>query len=304
LDTGAEGIFTYGGGRLTTIADTSGQFSGFGPPPSLPALNASGSLAFTGQLKSGDSGVFVGNGASTTTIADTSSGRYTGFSGLGVSLNDRGDVAALANLPDGGQALLLSRGGGPATPIVDTSGPLSSFGQLFDLNNSGALAFVGNLDAGGQGIFLWNDGVLTPIAETGAVLSGVFNPSVNNRGTISFYATLVEGGHVLYLYVPAEGLRRVIGSGDTLFGSTILTAPAGPLTNRAIFTSVNSLNDLDEIGMHVRFSDGRLMAVLATPIPEPSRVSLLAIGTATVVLVLKRRGRKSEREWMQSRAAG
>ena len=284
LDSGAEGIFTYGAQGLKTIADNTGQFSGFGAPPSLPALNESGEVAFYGQLRSGASGVFLGNGSTITTLASTASAPYNGFLPVAVALNDRRDVAMVGNLAGSGQQLLLSRGGAPATPIIDTTGPIASFGSLMHMNNSGSIAFVGNLDAGGSTLFVWSAGQLTPIMSA-LPGGGLFNPSINDRGAISFYWNQGGSGHVMYLYRPETGVMRLVGAGDSFLSSTVTE------TGRGLFSSVNSLNNLDELAFHLFLDDGRQLLVLASPVPEPKLHALLLVG----LLVLAARERLNRR---------
>lgn len=275
LDSGVEGIYTFGPSGLRTIADTTGPFSGFGTPPSLPAFNDAGQVSFTADLRSGGSGLFRGDGSTTMTFASTTGGMFSSFSSLAVSSNNRGDTAAVGNLAGGGQALLLSSAGGPAKPIVDTSGPISSFGSLFALNDSGAISFVANLDAGGQSVFLWDSGTLMPIMSTSGAITALSNPSINERGTVSFFTSESGARLAIYTYTPGSGVQRLIGAGDPLFGS-MLSLSGAP--NRGVFTSVNSLNNFDELAFEAVLEDGRRLTVLASPIPEPSTLALLAVG--------------------------
>jgi hypothetical protein len=114
---------------FTNIADSSGQFSGFNP---IPSMNNSGTVAFIASLDTGESGIFSGSGGPTTTLYDTS-GPFSGFGGFdsffnitGPSLNDSGTVAFIASL-DAGEQGIFTGSGGPPTTIVDTSGPFARF---------------------------------------------------------------------------------------------------------------------------------------------------------------------------------
>jgi hypothetical protein len=291
LDSGAEGIYTYGPGGLRTIAETTGPYSGFGPSPSLPALNNFGQVAFTATLKAGGSGVFLGDGTTTTPLATTASGDATGFAGLAVGLNNRGDAAMVANLAGGGQAILLSTGGAPAVPIADTAGPIASFGSFLNVNDDGLVAFAATLDAGGQSVFVWDGGVLTPIMSSGGQITFVGNQRLNNRGSLSILTTQAGASLAIYVYTPESGLKRLIGAGDSLFGSTIVETGA-PM--RGVFASVNSFNDLDEVAFETRLADGRWLAVLATPVPEPFTAGLVAMGLAAIGTVVRRQRKARE----------
>jgi hypothetical protein len=285
LDNGTEGFFTYSSGVLRTVADTTGQFSAFGAPSSLIALNDVGSVAFYARLRSGGAGVFLNSGATTATVASTSGGVYSDFNPLAVALNNRGDVVMVANQAAGGQALLLSAAGGVVTSIIDTSGPLSSFGNILQINNNGSIAFTANLDAGGTGVFLWEGGLLTPVmtALPGNTVSPV---SINDLGTISIVMSLSAQRHVVYLYKKSEGVTRLLGAGDSFLGSTIVGTPA---PDRGVFTSVNSINDLDELAMEVLLADGRKFLALASPVPDLSTMSSLTVGLMVVLLLIKGR---------------
>ena len=185
----------------------------------------------------------------------------------------------------GGQALLFSTGGSPALPIVDTAGPIGAFGTFVDVNDDGVVAFSATLDSGGQSVFVWEHGVLTPIMSTSGPITFVGTQSLNNRGTLTMFTT--QGGLrvALYVYTPEDCLNRLIGAGDSLLGSTIVETAAP----RGVFASVNSLNDLDELAFEANLADGRHLVVLATPVPELLTASLIGMGLATIGMVVRRR---------------
>src|SRR5262249_58324216 len=64
------------------------------------------------------------------------------------------------------------------------------------INAQGTVAFIGNLNAGGQGVFTGNGGPLTTIVDTnqGFGSFGLFSgfggrPSINDAGTVAFTGT-------------------------------------------------------------------------------------------------------------------
>ncbi len=104
IDAGGQGVFTSSGGSITTIATTSGSFSGF--EDQGPAINASGLVAFQASLDSGGEGIFVGPDSvadKVIAIGDPlfdSTVSFLSF-GLGEGLNDSGQIAFRAVLADG-----------------------------------------------------------------------------------------------------------------------------------------------------------------------------------------------------------
>jgi hypothetical protein len=204
---------------------------------------------------------------------------YSGFSGLSVALNDRRDASMVALLPGGGQALLMSNAGAPALPVVDSSGPIQSFRNLLQMNNRGEIAFSAILDSGGQAVYRWGNSTLNPIMSVAAG-TAVFNPSINEQGMISFLYT--EGGarYAIYIYEPSTGVYRLLGAGDSFLGSVIVET--GLPNPRGVFTSINSLNDLNELAFETSLADGRMLTVLASPVPEPSVYLLVGAGLLAV----------------------
>jgi hypothetical protein len=99
---GGDGIFSGRGGQLTTIADTSGVFSGVGPAVSI---NAAGRVAFIAFLDAGGSGLFtggdpvlhrvirVGDALDGSTVSVLNFARF--------AFNDDGSLAFSARLTDG-----------------------------------------------------------------------------------------------------------------------------------------------------------------------------------------------------------
>lgn len=196
LKNGGQGIFASNGGPLTTIADTTGRFSGFDTDP---RVNATGQVAFQGMLRAGGSGIFVGSGGALTPIADTS-GVFSDFTGS-PSINDRGEVAFGGLLKSGKDGIFVGSGGQVRT-YVDSSGPFSDFLAFGNptINNKGQVAFAGDLDTGQTGLFVGPDPVADRVLLVGDPLDGstvtgfsVFGGDFNNAGQLAFTAFLADG---------------------------------------------------------------------------------------------------------------
>jgi hypothetical protein len=278
---GGFGIFTGGGGPLTTIADTSGPFSSF----QGTAINNSGVVAFGVDLKGGGSQILTASGGAFSVIADTG-----GLFG-GVSINNRGTVAFVATNPISAGSGLFTGNGGPLTTIVATN--LSPFFQIggISLNDRGTVAFEGFFSQAGGigiGIFTGNGGPITTIADTSGPFSNFFSPSINNAGEVAFQASLNAGGAGIFTG-PDPVSDKVIALGDALFGSTV----------RAIeFGGGRSLNDAGQIVFDAFLADGREVIARAQVVPEPSSLAmgstaaLLGLGYAWRLRVQRARWRK------------
>jgi hypothetical protein len=208
----APGVFLFSqdisissGNSTTTIASTSDPFfSGLGNP----ALNDSGSVAFSADLDAGGSGIFTSSGGPIATLID-SSGPFSRF--RGTAINDSNTLAFLADLDAGGSGIFTSSGGA-ITTVADTSGPFSSFGvESTAINDSGTVAFLANLDAGGAGIFTGLDSVVDQVIATGDLLFGSTVTSLsfsktglNNSGQVAFFARLANGTEGIFRANPAS----------------------------------------------------------------------------------------------------
>ncbi len=208
------GIFVGDGNSLTTIADTSGDFSFLGVGPSI---NDRGTVAFLGGLDRGDAGYFTSDGTTTTLIAD-SSGQFdfqripTLDNLFGEPVIDaRGTVAFRADLDNGERGIFSSTKDGIRT-IADSSRELTTFGITPDINAKGTVVFSagtasvpGTIEVEGQtvplaelfqnaGIFTEHSGNLDAIADTndGLTLFGS-SPAINDRGTVALIAVTANG---------------------------------------------------------------------------------------------------------------
>lgn len=293
LDTGGAGIFTGSGGPITTIADST-LFEASEPFQGLfsdPSLNDSGMVAFYFEMRSPDSpnivGIYTGAGGPITTIVDTSTTNNDFFLGGPPSLNNSGTVA----FPEDGDGIFIARGG-TITNVTDNA-PYNIF-ESPSLNDSGAVAFAAGVrldavdiltDSGPfafapppacerqdvKGIFTSSGGPLTTIARCFPNFTPLI-PSLNNSGTVAFLAeNLITGGAGIFTG-PDLVADKVIGAGDTLFGSTVV----------GLSMSIESLNDTGQIAFTYQLDDRRTGIAradpLVTPAPEPSTLILLVAG--------------------------
>ena len=272
---GSPRIVAGNGGPLVTIANTAGPLSGFAGGYST-AINGAGTAAFFATQDSGPSGIFSGNGGAVTPILINSASLGAG----NFSMNDAGTLAFRS-----GNSRIVTFNAGLVTTIADNSGALNFFGSTPSISNAGTVAFaagVGGIDGDVFGIYKGNGGALTTIAD----LSGPFNylgdfnyylPSINAFGMVAFSAGLDAGGGGVFV---GDGTvtSKVIGVGDSLFGSSVTGAGVSPI----------SLNDAGQVAFLYQLANGTRGIAIANPVPEPGSAALL-FGGLLAVLGLRRR---------------
>ena len=133
------------------------------------------------------------------------------------------------------------------------------------------VAGVGGIDGGVFGIYSGNGGALTTIADLSGPFSylGDFNslqPSINVSGMVAFTAGLDAGGGGLFIG-DGTATNEVIGTGDSLFGSTLTGLSISP----------TGFNDAGQVAFHFQLANGTTGIAIATPVPEPSSSLLLML---------------------------
>ncbi len=255
LEKGGEAIVVSKGKSLKTVADTSGDFNFFGFNTSL---NNQGEVVFTAELDEEfgfDEGTFVANGkVRTVYLASTSQ-----FIGVDTrrSINDAGQIAFQESLDDTVTPGLFFFDGSNFVTIVDETSPLVSLAIDPQVNNVGTVVFTAFQDDGQPGIMTWNGGQLSVVADTtGAFFDfGFFGgPAINDSNVIAFNATLDTGESGVFT-ASGTTINQVIGTGDTLSGSTVT----------GTFICSEGLNNAGQLAFVVFLEDGRSLVVRATP---------------------------------------
>jgi PEP-CTERM motif len=170
---------------------------------------------------------------------------------------------------------------GKVTPLllpgdISPLGTLTSFGQVSQRQST--TAFVGS--AGGQnyGILAKNSSGIRVIARAGETtpfgeLSNLHSPSTNGLSTAFIAST---SNSFFNLFAETNGvIARVLGEGDSLFGSTVSQFQFG----------TTGIDDEGNLAFGYRLADGRTGIGLAKSngtqaIPEPGTLGLLALGLA------------------------
>lgn len=250
---GGSGIFTGDDPETDAVAvhyvpnnppDPWGSFGG-------PAINDEGTVVFPAITAFGGFGIYTGNDPATDTVADTlAASPFRNLSGP--AINNKGTIVFFGELRAGGGGI-FSGDDLPDDTIVTTAGPYSAFGAPA-INDKDTVAFIANRDIGGRGIFTGPDSVSDAIATTDGEFSTFLNLSFNNNDAVAFGADLDSGDFGIYTGTAGQ-LRRVIGKGDALFESTVVTANL----------SAENLNDNGEIAFFYTLADGRSGVAVARP---------------------------------------
>lgn len=292
------------------------------------SLNNNGFVTFQGRTWANKYGLFASDGTTIKTIAaDTSNGgSFETLSTFAASINDDGLVAFGAK-PNGGNYRIYVGDGDSSSEINEHYGSVPSINnegtvayrndtsyiieiqkgtQLYslpdiiaahlpDINDLGQTAFFGAAD-GKQYVVVW-DGISTPTYIDGvlySVLSGGFtydggspDCAINNQGLVAFGASLPleEGSDFernVGIFTGADPVSdKVIQTGDLLDDEAV----------KNVLFSRNGLNNLGQIAFWAELSNGTKGVWVATPVPEPSAIVLLGIGTMSLLAPIWRRNR-------------
>jgi hypothetical protein len=270
------------GGPVTTELDTSGDFSGFGEHFKT-SNNASGRIAFKGNLDSGGQGIYTISGGIVTTIVESTSNFYA----PDISMNESGTVAYKNNSVG---ITYMSIGGGSSTPVEVGSNP--SINDIFQvaylgvggvyrrnmlpsmtpvlmltvsppesagppsLNESGEVAVWYNSEATGPLILKCTGGAPITMVGTGGPFSSLGDPALNDVGDVAFIA-YTDGSSNPGIYTgPDVVADKVIVQGDPLFCSTV----------SLLSMSQQSFNAAGQIVFYASLGDGRQFILRADPI--------------------------------------
>jgi hypothetical protein len=146
------------------------------------------------------------------------------------------------------------------------------------LNNRSDLVFIGahRILTGSSAIYIHSQGITNRIAGSGYSMpegrkvvsvnpAGVIgNYSLNNRGDVSFIASLEKGESGLYVHSQGE-LHLVAGTGTVISGVGTIASVNNLLVNGGI------LNDSGQIFFWATMTDEKGVLLLATPPPAVAR---------------------------------
>jgi hypothetical protein len=273
LRAGGQAIFTGDGGPLSRICDTGpdSPFSGFLAP--VASINNAGTVAFRATLTSGGSGIFTARAGQAPSILYGTGGRYAAFLSSNIQTNGS-EVAFRATLSAGGDGVFL--GNGLTTTTIATTGDTYSALTGGYANDAGTVVIVANLRTGGQAIVTGDGTQLTTLVDKSGPYSSFFGiAAINNDGQVDFAANLVAGGSGIF-GVRNGVVDEIIGTGDSLLGSTVVSFPAQPFPPRA-------LNNPGQLGFRASLADGRTVLVRADPDGAAPASALQAAGLISAI---------------------
>jgi hypothetical protein len=269
-----EALIVASGSDSNALYDTTGSILQFS---ALPQINSTGQVAFLGSIAGIGNGVFRGSGGPLMPIALDSTDPQPVFDTYGdPAMNDSGLVVFAACTSLGCQsapgAQGIFRGDGlTVSAMLPSPSDFNFVAQLQSLNNAGAVAFYASLTSTGQqGIFTTDGAAVLAIALSGGDFfpdSGSF--AINDQGIVVFRASLDSGGDGLFFGPDSVG-DRIIGTGDSLLGSTV----------SSVAFWREGLNDHGQVAFFARLTDGSSGIFVATPVPEPPLLSALLAAAA------------------------
>jgi hypothetical protein len=244
-------IATGDGGPLTVIAsaNAAGLIGGQFLP--ISAINERGDVVFLAFRRGFSSqAIFRGNGGPLTPVVDTAANStFTGLGNADINAADR--VVFQGFLADGTAGLFVSDKS--VSDVIDTTNPnLNGFLDPV-INNNGTVGSAAFLTAGGLAAFTANARGITARTD-GTSFSNIDNVCINNSGGIAFSATDTTGRDGIFVERSGgSNPEAVIGTGDPLFGSTVVALSIGRF----------SLNDGGWITFRYQLADGRFGIALA-----------------------------------------
>ncbi len=262
VDSGEHGIFTSNGVSNTQqIAHTSEIYSNFAPGLSL---NDNGTVAFLANLDNGAQEIFTSDGSKTIQITDCTG---AGSSDQQCPLSSDSLVAHAPSINNQGMVGFVSHYGvftgdenGNYLIVADPTNFWDGSYREANINDQGEVSAFAHNNGVGQVIFKTNGINGELIAgnnydelETPDTFYNVGTSSINNKGLVAFMANqVVEGSSVFSnqgkgIFVGSNAVEdKVIGIGDTLFGSTVVD----------LAMDRHSLSDDNEIVFWAKMEDG------------------------------------------------
>ncbi|MFP4123428.1 MAG: choice-of-anchor tandem repeat NxxGxxAF-containing protein [Coleofasciculus sp.] len=262
VDAGGQGIFTSNGVRNTQqIAHTSGTYSSFAPGL---AINDSGTVAFFANLDNGGQEIFTSDGNKTIQITNCigagSSEQQCPLSSsmldpLAPDINNQGMVSFVSHY-----GVFTGDENGNYLIVADQTNFWNGSYREANINDQGQVSAFAHNNGAGQVIFK-ADGINGELiagnnyeqSETPDTFYNVGTSSINNKGLVAFMANQVVEGSSAFsnqdkgIFVGSNAVEdKVIGIGDTLFGSTVVD----------LAMDRQSLSDDNEIVFWAKLEDG------------------------------------------------
>jgi hypothetical protein len=264
----AQGLFRYSpDGTKTKVpypVTYVGGFAASRTDDSLPVI-----VSGTGPSVPGG-GVFNGPDPVANRLDNPAIHRFPSVEGLGAG----GSPRFLARRPD--DTMFVYKGPDPQADFVMDLSAYSKAASYRE-NARGDVLFTALKAGGGTGIFSGPDPVADRVLDNTTPLhpSGYYMNDVGQVVYRAYTGSVAESADHIALYASTDPADRIIGVGDTLFGSTVWEIGANGLDGAAF-------NNRGQLVFHYRLRDGRNgIAVVTVPEPAPAALALsLAIAAA------------------------
>lgn len=281
------------GGELTWRNSISGVTGVYRAPFTGPGEFVTGGFSSYARPEIGNDGTIGFRGGSTGgnqyVVIDPATNQSTVYASEGAEIdflftpnyNNNAQMAGKVLLTNGTDELRRFESDGSFAILANDAGVVSGFDNSPDLNDNGAMGFIGNLAAGGRGVGIADDNGVTILADTNNDVDSIafFSPRMNNNGLVTFRATDSALGEGIYV-AGVDGVVRVVGVGDEVMtdqGLAIIDSLSGS-------PDINNLGDVvfnaGVTGINGNNLGGGVFVAL---VPEPASFVLLAGGLALAI---------------------
>jgi probable HAF family extracellular repeat protein len=246
------------------------------------------------------------------------------YATYGYGINNLGQVVGQYGNPSGNLNAFLYSGGNNFTTInpPQTSPANPLFAEGSTINNKGQALVIAQNASGNYDNYVYSNGQFTPLTALSSFGNPVYASGINDAGTIVGYSTdsnqvmhgfILKNGQVTTLNDPNAGTTSFEGLAGTqltgisnngeitgfyidasgnangfVYQNGVFTTDDDPLATNGTF--IFGVNDLGQLVGYYLDSSFNTNAFVATPIPEPSSLSLLAVVAAAGWRLRKRAG--------------
>jgi hypothetical protein len=212
-----EGMFTrLGSGGINTLADTGdGTYFVFGPP----SMNAFDKVVFSSAFTNGSERqvLLLGSGNSATPIITADDHDKVRL--FNSRINDLGTVVFGAQDHIGRDAIFRRKSNGSLTPLVFSTGSLTTIGTTPAINNPGTTVFTGQMSTGPRGIFkIAEGGSINTVINDNGQFAGFSFVDVNDSEQVAFVGSLDTGVRGVFRFNPST--NTTVSSTTTIADSS------------------------------------------------------------------------------------
>jgi hypothetical protein len=209
---------------------------------------------------------------------------------FGPSINTDQMVGFSATKTDGNAGVFTSDLEGDVTQFAGVDDVFAGFGDVVlnesgSINKTGDVLFEAELQTGSESLYLWSPSTgLTQIVNASAMNAPAIGGfAMDYQGQVAYELQYDELGDSAVFRGPGGVFGRLVGSGDVLFGRTVVSAHIVP----------GSLNFKDQLAVWLIFADGTSMIARGDPtimppygiIPNPLPVLAMTTGRGSSVSV-------------------